>query len=97
MDHYTLFQEYLQADHQIDEFYHTLAQALGLSDSALWVLWCLVERGDGCTQKDICRQVSISKQTVHSSVRKLERDGFLSLRPRAVSYTHLTLPTKRLV
>ena len=82
MDHYTLFQEYLQADHQIDEFYHTLAQALGLSDSALWVLWCLVERGDGCTQKDICRQVSISKQTVHSSVRKLERDGFLSLRPR---------------
>ena len=67
MDHYTLFQEYLQADHQIDEFYHTLAQALGLSDSALWVLWCLVERGDGCTQKDICRQVSIS---------------FLSLRPR---------------
>ena len=76
MDHYTLFQEYLQADHQIDEFYHTLAQALGLSDSALWVLWCLVERGDGCTQKDICRQVSISKQTVHSSVRKLERDGF---------------------
>ena len=82
MDHYTLFQEYLQADHQIDEFYHTLAQALGLSDSALWVLRCLVERGDGCTQKDICRQVSISKQTVHSSVRKLERDGFLSLRPR---------------
>ena len=72
MDHYTLFQEYLQADHQIDEFYHTLAQALGLSDSALWVLRCLVERGDGCTQKDICRQVSISKQTVHSSVRKLE-------------------------
>ena len=30
MDHYTLFQEYLQVDHQIDEFYHTLAQALGL-------------------------------------------------------------------
>ena len=81
MDHYTLFQEYLQADHQIDEFYHTLAQALGLSDSALWVLWCLVERGDGCTQKDICRQVSISKQTVHSSVRKLEQEGVLMLRP----------------
>ena len=82
MDHYTLFQEYLQADHQIDEFYHTLAQALGLSDSALWVLWCLVERGDGCTQKDICRQGSISKRPGYASVRQLERDGFLSLRPR---------------
>lgn len=82
MDHYALFQEYLQIDHQIDEFYHTLAQGLGLSDSALWVLWSLAELGEGCTQKDICRQFFLSKQTVHSSVRKLERDGVLSLRPR---------------
>lgn len=81
MDHYALFQEYLQMDHQIDEFYHTLAQALGLSDSALWVLWSLAELGEGCTQRDICRQFLLSKQTVHSSVRKLERDGVLSLRP----------------
>ncbi len=81
MDHYALFQEYLQIDHQIDEFYHTLAQALGLSDSALWVLWSLAELGEGCTQRDVCRQFLLSKQTVHSSVRKLERDGVLSLRP----------------
>lgn len=81
MDHYALFQEYLQMDHQIDEFYHTLAQALGLSDSALWVLWSLAELGEGCTQRDVCRQFLLSKQTVHSSVRKLERDGVLSLRP----------------
>lgn len=81
MDQYALFQEYLQMDHQIDEFYHTLAQALGLSDSALWVLWSLAELGEGCTQRDICRQFLLSKQTVHSSVRKLERDGVLSLRP----------------
>lgn len=81
MDQYALFQEYLQMDHQIDEFYHTLAQALGLSDSALWVLWSLAELGEGCTQRDVCRQFLLSKQTVHSSVRKLERDGVLSLRP----------------
>ena len=64
MDSYALFQKYLQSDHQIDEFYHTLAQGLGLSDSAL------------------CRQFFLSKQTVHSSVQKLERGGCLSLRPR---------------
>lgn len=81
MDHYALFLEYLQIDHQIDEFYHTLAQGLGLSDSALWVLWSLAELGEGCTQRDICRQFFLSKQTIHSSVRKLVRDGFLSLRP----------------
>ena len=81
MDYYALFQEYLQMDHQIDEFYHTLAQGLGLSDSAFWVLWSLAELGEGCTQRDICRQFLLSKQTVHSSVRKLEREGVLSLRP----------------
>ena len=81
MDHYALFQEYLQVDHQIDEFYHALAQSQGLSDSALWVLWCLAEQGEGRTQTDICRQILLSKQTIHSSVRKLEREGFLSLRP----------------
>lgn len=82
MDAYTLFQEYLQIDHQVDEFYHTLAQGLGLSDSALWVLWGLVEQGEDCTQSSLCRQFFLSKQTVHSSVRKLEQDGFLSLRPK---------------
>ena len=82
MDNYALFQEYLQLDHQIEEFYHTLAQSQGLSDSAHWVLWSLAELGEGCTQADICRQFFISKQTVHSSVRKLEQDGLLSLCPK---------------
>ena len=91
MDHYALFQEYLQMDHQVDEFYHTLAQALGLSDSALWVLWSLMELGEGCTQTDICRQFFLTKQTVHSSVRKLERDGLLALRPREGREVSLSL------
>ena len=82
MSNYPLFQEYLQLDHQIDDFYHALAQGQGLSDSAHWVLWSLTELGEGCTQKDICQQFFLSKQTVHSSVRKLERDGLLTLRPK---------------
>lgn len=81
MKNYELFQEYLQISHQIDEFYHTLAQKQSLSDSALWVLWSLTELGEGCTQTDICRQIFQTKQTVHSSVRKLERDGVLALCP----------------
>lgn len=94
MDNYALFQEYLQLDHQIDEFYHSLAQGQGLSDSAHWVLWSLAELGEGCTQKDICQQFFISKQTVHSSVRKLERDGLLSLRPREGREVSLFLTDK---
>jgi len=76
MDAYRLFQEYLQLQHQIDEFYHELAVRQRLSDSALLVLWTLLELGEGCTQTDICRQFALTKQTVHSSVRKLAKDGF---------------------
>ena len=81
MDAYKLFQEYIQLQHQIDEFYHELAFRQGLSDSALLVLWSLEELGEGCTQTDICRQFALTKQTVHSSVRKLSGDGLLSLLP----------------
>ena len=81
MHAYKLFQEYIQLQHQIDEFYHELAVRQGLSDSALLVLWSLEELGEGCTQTDICRQFALTKQTVHSSVRKLSGDGLLSLLP----------------
>ena len=81
MDAEQLFQEFLRLDHQIEEFYHELAVRLGLSDSAFQVLWSVAELGEGCTQRDICRQFFLSKQTAHSSVRKLEQEGVLMLRP----------------
>lgn len=81
MDAYKLFQDFLQLEHQIDEFYHELAVKQDLSDSALMVLWALMELGEGCTQRDICGQFALSKQTVHSCVRKLADEGVLSLQP----------------
>lgn len=81
MDAYKLFQDFMQLEHQIDDFYHELAVKQHLSDSALLVLWALIELGEGCTQRDICGQFALSKQTVHSCVRKLADEGFLSLRP----------------
>ena len=81
MDTYELVGAYMRLDHEIDEFYHELALGQGLSDSAFAVLWSILELGEGCTQRDICRQFFLSKQTVHSSVRKLEREGVLSLLP----------------
>ena len=97
MDNYALFQEYLKIDHQIDEFYHALAQGQGLSDSALWVLWSLAELGEGCTQTDICRQLFLTKQTIPSSVRKLStssiRRGYRMNSARKMSSTTI-MPTR---
>lgn len=35
--------------------------------------------GDGCLQRDICKTTFIPKQTVNSSIRNLEREGYLTL------------------
>ena len=64
---------------ELDDIYHEIALAIGISDSALAVLYVVCTLGDGCLQKDICREAYVSKQTVNSSVRNLERNGFLYL------------------
>ena len=61
----------------IDDVYHEIALSMHLTDSAFIILYCLLELGDGCSQKDICKLYSISKQTVNSSVKSLEDKGFL--------------------
>lgn len=53
----------------IDDVYHEIALSMHLTDSAFLILYCLLELGDGCSQKDICKLYSISKQTVNSSVK----------------------------
>lgn len=64
---------------ELDDIYHEIALAIGISDSALAVLYVVCTLGDGCLQKDICREAYVSKQTINSSVRSLERNGFLYL------------------
>lgn len=64
---------------ELDDIYHEIALAIGISDSALAVLYVVCTLGDGCLQKDICREAYVSKQTISSSVSNLERNGFLYL------------------
>ena len=64
---------------EMDEFYHKVALECGVSDSAFWILYAICEGGDGCLQKDICEMFSVSKQTVHSAIHKLEKEGYLYL------------------
>jgi len=66
--------------HEFDEIYHEVAWRNGLSDSAFFILYAICELGDGCLQKDICGNIYTSKQTVHSSIRKLEKNGYLELK-----------------
>lgn len=66
---------------EMDELYHEIALKMGLSDSAFVILYTLCTLGDGCLQRDICGQAFMTKQTIHSSIWKLERAGYLRLEP----------------
>lgn len=71
--------EYNRIHRETEELYHMIALDRGISDSAFTILYTLCELGDGCLQKDICNVAYTSKQTVHSSIRKLEEEGYLTL------------------
>lgn len=74
-----------------DELYHHVAARMGLSDSAFDILYALDDLGDGCLQKDVCAASGMTKQTVNTSVHKLERAGIVELRVERGRGTHLHL------
>ncbi len=76
---------------EMDEIYHTAAARGGLSDSAFYILYAICEWGDGCRQKDISRSFYLSKQTIHSSIRKLEQEGYLTLQAGKGRNMHIYL------
>lgn len=64
---------------EIDDLYHEVSLHSGLSNSAHLILYSIAELGDGCLQIEIANTYSISKQTVSSSIRLLEKQGYIYL------------------
>ena len=64
---------------EIDAAYHEAALRLGLSDSAMQVLYAICNKGESCPLNEICRLSGLSRQTINSALRKLETEGILYL------------------
>lgn len=62
-----------------DDWYQQTAKQLGLPDSAFWILYMLYDYRDGVTQSEICSLSCFPKQTINSSLKKLENDGIIKL------------------
>lgn len=65
----------------LDALYHQAALKLGLSDSVMFVLYLVYERDGKCPLNTICKETSISKQTINSAIRKLEGGSIIHLEP----------------
>ena len=73
--------EFDRLNNLIDELYHEIAMRQGLSDSAYAILQALLVIGEGCTQTDVYKYTLLNKQTVNSSVKKLQQEGMIEFRP----------------
>ncbi|AWW26099.1 MarR family winged helix-turn-helix transcriptional regulator [Acetobacterium sp. KB-1] len=60
--------------------YNELARLSSLPTSEYWVLYYLFASKGQCTQKDICDQYCMSKQTVNTAQKHLESKGYLRRR-----------------
>ena len=83
---------------EIDSAYHEMSLKLGVSDSAMMVLYTICTNGDRCLLHEISRCSGVSKQTINSAVRNLERDGIVYLEPANAKskMVYLTEKGKRL-
>lgn len=72
-----VLQEFDRLNNEIDEFYHEIAMKQGLSDSAYAILQAILVLGNGCTQTEIYKYTLLNKQTVNSSVKKMNQDGLI--------------------
>ena len=75
---------------EIDAAYHEAARRLGLSDSAMRILYTICLNGDNCPLCDIVRLSGICKQTVNSALRKLESAGTVETRGGRKKQVYLT-------
>lgn len=64
---------------ELDALYHQASLKIGMTDSAMRVLYALHDNGESCLLSIIYKQSGISKQTVNSAIRKLEEDGIVYL------------------
>ena len=96
--HYLKATKYTYLAGEINALYHEAAVKMGVSDSVQNILYVICEKGEACPQSEISKLTGISRQTINSAIRKLEKDGVVYLtqgRGRS-TVVHLTEKGKQL-
>lgn len=79
---------------EIGAAYHEMSLKLGMSDSAMIILYTICDNGDCCLLQEICRRSGVSKQTINSAIRKLEKEGIVYLEASGVKNKNVYLTDK---
>ena len=68
-----------QLINELQATYHDSSVKMGISDSVSLILYALCDGDGSCPLNDICRYTSLSKQTVNSAIRNLEKQNIVYL------------------
>lgn len=79
--HVLIAGEYTALAGEINALYHEAAVRAGISDSVQNILYVLCEEHGRCPQSEIARRTGISRQTINSAIRKLEKSGIIVVEP----------------
>lgn len=71
--------EYNEISGNIQGIYHEAAVKLGISESEMDILYVLCCEGSGCNQSALYKKTGMTRSTVNSAIRNMEKDGILYL------------------
>lgn len=86
--------EYNEINGNIQAAYHDAAVKLGLSDSEMDILYVICQESSGCFQSALYKKTGMTRSTVNSAVRKMEKDGLLYLTAGGGRNTKVNLTEK---
>mgnify|MGYP002518429743 CR=1 FL=1 len=85
----------------IDDIYDSYAASFHITDVELWVLYALSEHNGDYLQTDLCRNWYYSLQTIHTTIKNMEKKGLITLLcqqgNKKNKYIHLTEAGEKLV
>ena len=92
--HYLKTEQYTYLAGEINALYHEAAVKMGISDSVQNILYVLCEKNGRCLQSEISKLTGISRQTINSAIRKLEKENVVYLEQGKGRNTILCLTEK---
>lgn len=81
MEYMEKLMKYNEIIKENDEVYRHLAKRFDMSECTFWILYSLRTAPAPLTQSELCKLLYEPKQTVNSSLKKLETEGYLTLTP----------------
>lgn len=64
---------------ETNALYSKIASDLDLPESSFYILYTLLDMPEGCSQRDLCAALCLTKSTINSAVKVILQRGFVSL------------------